>query len=186
MTDPVVKSKVGATPGKLVLMAVLAVVLVSVLLVQLAGREEPPAAQETADASSLPQTGRSENGTSVPRSPPDEDDVLTQDRQGPRIALEEVLQHDPFALPRALRPPARPSSANTADDAPDEVDREEVQRQRERALAAIREQGVQMVFLGKEEQIAIIGDHRVRVGDQFEGFRVTDIGSDGVTLSEQE
>ena len=36
----------------------------------------------------------------------------------------------------------------------------------------------------EKKQVAIIGDRRVRVGDVFEGFRVTHIGSDGVTLAE--
>ena len=186
MADPGVKSKVGATPGKLVLIAVLAVVFLSVLLFQLTAREEPPAPQENADASGRSHTRPTENGRSVPTLPPDNGDVLKQDRQWPKIALEEVLQHDPFALPGALLPPAKPSSANTAHEVPNKVRRQELQRQREQALAAIREQGVQMVFLGKEEQVAIIGGRRVRIGDLFEGFRVTDIGSDGVTLSEQE
>lgn len=185
MADPGVKNKVGATKGKLVLIAVLAVVFVSVIVLQFTGTEEPPVPQENADASDRSDTRPTENGTSVPTSPPDKGDVPKQDRQWPKIALEEVLQHDPFALPAALLPPARPSSANTAHEVPDKVRRQELQRQREQALAAIREQGVQMVFLGKDGQVAIIGDRRVRIGDLFEGFRVTDIGSDGVTLSEQ-
>ena len=186
MADPGVKSRFGATPGKLVLVAVLAVAFVSVLLFQFAEEEKPPAPQENAEQSGGSETRPMQNGTSVPTPPPDKGHVPKQARQWPKIALEEVLRHDPFAVPAALHPPAGPGSANTAQDVPEKARQQELQRQREQALATIREQGVKMVFVGKGEQVAIIGDRRVRVGDLFEGFRVTDIGSDGVTLSEQE
>jgi hypothetical protein len=42
-----------------------------------------------------------------------------------------------------------------------------------------------MVFLGKEKRVAIIGNRRVSIGDVVDGFRVTDILADGVTLAEQ-
>ena len=186
MADPGLKSKVGATPGKLVFVAVLAVVLVSVIIVQSTTREEPPAPRENGDANGLSGTLVAEAGTRVPTAAPGSDDVLNRDLQRPTIALEEVLQHDPFAMPAALLPPAEPNSANMSRGSLDEDRQEaELQRQRELALTAIREQGVQMVFLGKEEQVAIIGNRRISVGDLLEGFRVTGIGSDGVTLSEQ-
>ena len=185
MTKPNQKIKVGATPGKMLLMAVLAVVFVSVLVFQFTASEEEPASQENADASGPSRTPRTKYRTSVSRSPLEDGDFSEEDRKWPKIALEEILQHDPFAVPGVLLPPAKPSSTNTAHDVPDKVRVQELQRQREQALTAIREQGVQMVFLGKDVQVAIIGDRRVRVGDRFEGFQVTDIDSDGITLSEQ-
>ncbi len=186
MADPRVKSQVGATPGKMVLIAVLAVVFVSVLVFQFTATEEPPVPRENADASGNSESRPAENGSSVPTSPPDKGDLPKPDRQKPEIALEEVLLHDPFAVPAVLLPPTGPSSADTAHGVPDKVRREELRRKREQVLAAIREEGVQMVFLGKDGQAAIIGDRRVSIGDIFKGFRVTGIGSDGVTLSEQE
>ena len=187
MADSGGKSKVGATPGKLVLIAVLAVVFVSVLLLQFTASEDPPAPQANAEESSGSDTRSTENGTSVPTSPPDNGDVPKQARQRPKIALEEVLRHDPFAVPASLLPPpTKPSSASTVREVPDQARQQELQRQREQALATVRAQGIQMVFVGKAGQAAIIGDRRIRVGDVLEGFRVTHIDSDGVTLSEQE
>jgi hypothetical protein len=186
------KSKGGATPGKLALIAVLAVVLVGVLVYQFSGSEEPPPPRKHPNvgrpAAARPAAGSTRvaaGGTRVAAPKPDHTVVPKTDRQWPKIALEEVLQHDPFALPTALQPPApkKPAVA-VASQAPDKARQAEVRRQREQALAAIRAQGVQMVFVGKEKRVAIIGDRRVRVGDVFDGFRVTDIGSDGVTLSE--
>jgi hypothetical protein len=185
MAESGVKSKVGATPGKLLLIAVLAVVFVAVILFQFTGKEEPPPPRRNAGVSGRAVARPKPSSTRVPASAPEGDDVLKKERHWPKIALEEVLQHDPFAVPPALRPPEAPKPATVATEAPDKARREELQRQRAQALAAIRAQGVHMIFLGEEERVAIIGDRRVRVGDLFEGFRVTDIGSDGVTLSEQ-
>jgi hypothetical protein len=112
-------------------------------------------------------------------------DAPRKERQWPKIALEEVLQHNPFARPPVLEPPApeKPTPV-AAVNGLDKARQEEVRRRREQALAAVRAQGVRMVFVGKEERVAIIGDRRVQVGDVFDGFRITKIGSDGVTLSE--
>jgi hypothetical protein len=179
------KSKVGATPGKLVLIAVLAVILVGVLIFQFSGKEEPPPPRHRAEVKRPAAARPAARRTRAAASTPVEADAAKKGRHWPEMALEEVVQHDPFAVPPALRPPTPPVPAAAAPKAPDKARREEVRRQREQTLAAIRKQGVQMVFLGKEKRIAIIGDRRVRVGDVFDGFRVTDIGSDGVTLSEQ-
>jgi hypothetical protein len=183
MAEAGAKNKVGATPSKLVLIAVLAVVFVGVLVFQFSGKEEPPPPREKTGASESrprPAAGR----TRVAASPRGDGDVRRKDRTWPQIALKEVLQHDPFAVPRALRPPEEPKPATPVLKTPDKSRQEELERQREQALAAIRKQGVQMIFLGEKEQVALIGDRRVRVGDLFDGFRVTKIGPDGVTLSE--
>jgi hypothetical protein len=158
---------------------------VGVLVFQFSGKEEPPPPRENANVRRPAAARPAPAATHKAASTPAHTSAPRKERQWPKIAVNEVLQHDPFALPTALQPPtpAKPAPVATV-TAPDQARQEQRQRRREQALKAIRDKGVQMVFVGKEKRVAIIGDRRVRVGDVLEGFRVTGIGSDGVTLSE--
>jgi hypothetical protein len=100
--------------------------------------------------------------------------------------MEKVLGYDPFALPETLAPPEPARRTATGQEPAAGAQADAVRKQREQALSALRHQGVQMIFFNEEEQVALLGDRFVRVGDTLDGFRVLAIEPQGITLSEQD
>ncbi|MFO7906935.1 MAG: hypothetical protein ACQESR_12290 [Planctomycetota bacterium] len=205
------KNRIGVTPGKLVVVGVLGAVFVTVICFQLGAKETPVETRNPdhrgvnrlsqrrnhnpIQASSHPR--RSGGGNQVLRpagkagagGAPDTDDAdadMPATGEWPETPLEMALAHDPFALPPPLAPP--PPSAPSTDRAGSERvkgrQRPEVAEKHERALAAVRDRGIQMVLVDQEERVAIVGDRAVRVGEVLEGLRVVAISADGITLSE--
>jgi hypothetical protein len=181
MVDAGWAKKLGITPAKLGLVAVLAAVLAVVLILQLVGsdapasispvpsepRRKPRAAERTSPAAATaPAAPRAE-------APP-----------RPQMALADATQHDPFALAAELAKPdaaaaAAAPSAQGRENAPDER-----QKRIEQVLEALNAKGVQLVLLGGSEEMAIVGGRPVRVGDMIEGLRVSSISVQGITLSD--
>lgn len=186
MVEPRSVSKVGVTPGKLVLVLVLAVVFVSVLLFQLGAKESPSTLDQSADVAADSDRRPRENSANTSVSPPNNGDVLQQARRWPEITLEEIQQHDPFAFPAVLAPPAAVTASDRSKQRDGSARRAQMQRERKEDLAELCQQGVQMIFLGQDEQVALVGSRQIRVGDVVAGFRVTAIRTDGVVLVEQE
>lgn len=178
-------SKIGVTPGKLVMVGVLAAILVAVLVSQIGTRTES-AEEPSREQQAKRETPRSA-GAAARMSAIRESEVGDRkDRQWPEILLEEVIAHDPFALPEALAPPPTvDSGTGPRKQRADAQQAQKLREEREKALAAVRERGVQMVLIDQKEQVAIVGDRAVRIGEVLEGFRVVAINSAGVTLSEE-
>ena len=185
--------KLGATPGKLALVAALAVVLIWVVVAQLPegatavadnrptasprARQRPPSAglergqteQSKSDAADQPKSDGGEEAAA---------------RKWPELSLERIVVLDPLAPPQWL------ISARNITPTADEKSRleAEVQKQQRKAevLEHLREQGTKIVVISAEEKRATIGDQTVRVGDLIEGFQITDITKQGVVLTELE
>lgn len=204
------KNRIGGTPGKLVVVGVLGAVFVTVVCFQLGAKETPVETRNpdhpvvnrlsqrrnhnTIQVSSHPT--RSGGGNQVLRragkaefgSTPDTDDADADTRatgEWPETPLETALAHDPFALPPPLAPPTPvPSPDGARSEQGNERQRPELAEKHERALATVRDRGIQMVLVDQEERVAIVGDRAVRVGEVLEGLRVVAISADGITLSE--
>jgi len=169
-------SKLGVTPGKLVLIAVLAVVLVVVLAVQFGGvLGARPSAGEDSDGDG-PQPGSSDRPAASRASPGGEPAVEQDDpNPWPRLELADVSAYDPFTLGVSAVQPAEPPAATT-------------QRQRDRArqdqlLEQLQEQGVQAIVGSRRGgNVAVVGSEIVRVGDVLGELRVVAIEADGVVL----
>lgn len=162
---------IGATPGKLALIAVLSLVLVAVIFRQLPSRQATPQTTPVA-AKEVPQ--RNAQVVAQQTSPePSATDAKQQPKQTwPEAKLEDFLTHDPFRTPAwALR---KPEPTRTADT-------EESSR-----LDELQKQGVSIVMIAEEAKSARIGDYRVHVGDVLEGYQITDITSQGVVLNKLE
>ncbi len=169
-------SKLGATPGKLALIAVLAVVLVIVLAVQFGGdlgagqpREDAPDGKSGGPEPPVPRAGPAP-------SPSGRGGERHDARQPwPKLELAEVSAYDPFA---AATPVAGPM------ETPSETAANETERvQREQILEQLRENGVRAVIgSSRHGNAAVIGAETVRVGDVLAGFRVVDVEADGVVL----
>lgn len=180
--------RLGATAGKLAVIAILAAALIALLVFPSGGKSAPstkPSQQTTAPPpnpqanSNPPPTQESAAEPNAAHSP-----APSAALGLPVISLDEASEHDPFAAVPALTQQTATNSNQASDveaGKEQKVDREEQVKQ---AVAAIRTQGVQMVLLGKNENLAIIGNRRVRVGDQLGGLRVTSITSKGITLSD--
>jgi len=179
MADTTKKMQMGATPGKLALIGVLAVVFVAVLVMQFGDNQ---GAGDAGEELAVVNPGPAAAGASPVRLPPVE---KPGDRVWPTFSREEVAAFDPFALsPKlglavegaAFVPATRPLTAEQQR----EIAQQHVERQE--ALAGLLSQGVSMLFQDKDGLVATIGDRTVRVGDVIDGFRVVTIGPTGIVL----
>lgn len=182
MPDSRKHDRIGATPGKLALIAVLAVILVAAIILQFSGDATPANASST-----IPQRDRRRPTRNVrrPNQPvaPSKITETLREVQWPRFSVDEVLVTDPFAPPESMRGVRALIQSGAA--APVASDNE-FDLGRQAVLAEIRERKVRAIVSDGRRQAAWIGDQFVRVGDLIEGFRVTDIGTDGVTLVDEQ
>lgn len=178
------RKKIGVTPGKLLLVGVLGCVLVTVIRLQL-GARETSGVSRSADRRVDRMRRRSSKASTERTGNHDVTAVTRTAQQWPEIPLKKVLAHDPFALPPALAPPApAPTPKQAAEGRANRQQDIELARSRGQALAAVREQGIQMILVNPGDPVALVGDRPVRVGDVLEGFQVVAISADGITLSE--
>ncbi len=158
--------KIGATPAKLALVALLAVVLIVVIVRQLPN-DTPPAARAQV-ATSAPSKAEDETGTVAELTTDPETTPVQQTENTPpwpETDLSELLAYDPFATPAWAIAPESDSDAKQASK-----------------LDELQKQGVSIVMIAEEAKTATIGERRVRIGDVLEGYRITDITSKGVLL----
>jgi hypothetical protein len=184
--------KAGITPGKIVLIAVLAVVLVGVLYIQFAPSTKPvlqavrPAVVAAAAAAGTSnQTTKAADAAAAPRKKTG----TVASWQSPD--LTPIIDYDPFALPASFPQPQRPDeqmamaqSATAAEDASAQQAALEAERaQSESELQGLRQQGVAVIIKKKKQYVAIVGEQEVHVGDQINGFTVIAIDADGVQVA---
>jgi hypothetical protein len=187
-------SKGGLTRGKAILIASLAVVLLGVLYVQFGSGGDSAASSEpfgykprqvvAASIASIasPAAAAVNKKLAAESSLPTGVTSVVDESRWKSPNLKEVVNYDPFALPSSFPKQeeleASPVSGDgvvaeaAADDAKklaDAIDR------LERQLAELKEQGVQVVVRERDQYVAMVGDRTVHVGDEINGFIVTDI-----------
>lgn len=178
--------KSGATPGKLALVAVLAVVLVGVLTVQVQNMATPVATAERRAAPRQRPAAGPPKSQAAARAKADAAAMPFDEATAPwpDLSLEEVIAHDPFAVPAWIKPPPEtPDLVETPDQKQQRQFAQQQQQEKAAALAKLRQQGTRIVVLTDGDKVARIGEHSVRIGDTIEGFRITDITTAGVVLS---
>jgi len=178
----------GATPGKLILIGVLAVVFVAVVGMQLWPSSPPAAAERDSEekASSEDSTSRKERSAHAAG----EKDVADQPSTSTQPAwqawaappLQTVLAHDPFA-------PFHPMDASeqtdeTAVAEPSDTEDEVTSILDRQLLAELQTDGVSLVMITAQERLAKVGDRDLRIGDNVGGYIVQEINMDGVVLVE--
>jgi hypothetical protein len=184
--------QLGLTRGKAILIGVLAVALLGVIVVQYRRFSGGGAPQVAAPATPMRATkaramrsdaAATKQPTSAPKPDGGTDAAFREFDQmkwkSPTLA--EVIAYDPFALPGAFPQPPRFVGADDADTG-EALTAEEQAQQIVDALAELRMQLEELkqrgvhVILGKDGQyVATIGDQRIQVGDDINGFTVTDI-----------
>jgi hypothetical protein len=189
------KQQAGVTPGKLVLIGVLTVVLAGVLYRQFgpARADAPPAAADapTRRAPDIAQikAHAGKNEKTADSGFGRKADIVVH---WPTPEIATVTQYDPFALPaRFPQPKVLTAEGTVAGDDTGEHENTAskaaaVDKQLEdyRAkLDALRHKGVQVIIKQHNEYAAMIGDQTYRVGDEIDGFKVISIDVDGVHIA---
>ncbi len=155
--------KMGATPGKLALIAVLVLVLFGVIVKQLPSSAPEKVNTAPAIAQSLDSKQSGTTNVNAEKS-----NVESELPAWPVINLTETLANDPFVLPRWAVQEV-PPEVIAVNDEPGE-------------LAELQEQGASIVVISKEKKSATIGEQKLQVGDILEGYRITDITTQGIFL----
>jgi hypothetical protein len=180
----------SVAPGKLILIGVLAVVLVAVLYAQFGGRGS--AAERTAGKST---PGRQATDERVSAADTDKQARGAEtDNEAVRVPVDRsawnppdlatVVAYDPFALPSRFPQPRLEESkpASESDAAKRAVDGAQALEQVQKQLDDMRQLGVKVILEQHGQYVALIGNQTIRVGDEVNGFTVTEITPTGVRV----
>jgi hypothetical protein len=179
-----------ATPRQWTVVAVLAVILVVVLLVQFTGifGSETAEPKETGKRSRQPP--ELEHGASEAPSTSRSTDESRPPKPWPRFSPDEALRFDPFAPSTqvAEREGIEEATSKGSQEQSEDPRHEQLLRLRAaqaEALQELRAEGVKAV-VGSHRggHAAVIGSQVVRVGDMLNGFRVVQVDSDGVIVEQ--
>jgi hypothetical protein len=201
VAEPKTPSKNGLTRGKAILIGVLAVVLLVILYIQFGGAGEKPrgvavgyrpprpavavhpsnvTANQVTPASAKIQSNI-EASKDAAAAPP----IDVTRWKSPK--LETIVAYDPFALPAAFPQPSKQLDVGTkakdkliAAAAADAAKRlAEAIENRQKALQDLRQNGVHVIVGEGDHYVAWIGERKLHVGDDINGFIVTAIDPDG-------
>jgi hypothetical protein len=192
------KQRSGLTRGKAALIGVLTVVLLVVLYLQY-GRSS-----EASSTEPVVRTGRRRPAAAPAKQPPTAATAKkTQNESGSSAAvaavvdetrwkspsLVEVVDYDPFALPATFpkRSVIDPTGAGgeglvAAAAADDAKSLAEAIAQLQMQLDELKQRGVHVIVRERDQYVAMIGDRTVHVGDEINGFTVTEIDPTGVRV----
>lgn len=196
MADKPAAKKGGLSTGKLALIGVLSVVLVGVLYFQYGGSSGTPTAETKRHAPRRPAPAVT--ATSATAKAADKNNQLEKVPVVPVAAavdeakwkspnLADVVDYDPFALPPAF--PKLPVAGEVVKNGADLVapaDADDAQRiadavaESNMQLEELKQRGVQVIVRERNQYVAMIGDRTVHVGDEIDGFTVTQIDQQGV------
>jgi hypothetical protein len=190
----------GLTRGKAILIGVLALVLGGVLYWQFGGssksvgsagteRRGRRAPVATAEAPEQPVvlTATKKNMTEVKAT---QAVAVVDPAKWKSPPLGEVASYDPFAVPAAfpkvsVAEPMTPDQANVAaKEAQDEAAQRlaDAVAQLQLQLEEMKRSGVQVIVGDSGQYAAMIGNRTVHVGDEIDGFTVTEINQSGVHI----
>jgi hypothetical protein len=188
----------GLTRGKAITIGLLAVVLLVVLYLQFGS------AGSESNSESVAYTPRRHASTAA--VDPSQQPAIEKKAQGAIATnvdaaavvdlarwkspnLTDVVDYDPFALPRAFPQPRLGDTDATKAEGliaaaaegdkqklADELARQQMQWQE------LKQRGVHVIVRQHDEYVAVIGDQTVRVGDEVNGYTVTQIDSQGVQV----
>lgn len=177
------RNRVGATPAKLALIGVLALVMVGVIASNFSGGQSPPVAAAAEGVEHAPETTASgvANSSAGSSAAPQADDAanpfgkFAEVEPWPKAPLKTVTRFDPFA--RAAW--AVVKEVVESDAAAEEQDSA-------RKLDELRNAENAIIIMSGDTRKAVIGEHEFQIGDVIGRFRIEDITSSGVVLSEIE
>jgi hypothetical protein len=166
-------NKLGATPGKLALIAVLALMLIGVVAANWPSAPGAPNDEaETKTARRVPTNLVSTSGQQTPpATPAGPFGEFAEDGHWPELPLRQVTSLDPLATAAWAKPPEQ--SAEGAVRTETQINE----------LLAAKEA---IIFVSGDKRIARIGDRQFQVGDRLGRYLISEISPRGVVLSESE
>jgi hypothetical protein len=184
--------QIGLTRGKAVLIGVLSLALVVVVYAQysrfagtgtqLASGKENGPPEVRAVRPSRRAAASAENAELAPGDQTQVAMLEFNQAKWKPPELEQVVAYDPFALPEAFpQPPAIDADGTLvdADAGATAEERAKAQADIVEALQAeleeLQQRGVHVIFSQNNQYVAMIGDRTVHVGDEINGFVVTEI-----------
>ncbi len=201
--SPSSSQQIGLTRGKAMLIGALAIALVGVLYVQYGrsgGGPEQPLADTVASRAPASRSPRSTSAkTAATAAEPDnetEGGLFEFDQaKWKSPELTTVIAYDPFALPATFpQPPSFAGGSGASAGAADAATAAEDAQQLADALEDLRSQleelkqrGVHVIVSQNDQYVAMIGDRLIHVGDEINGFTVTEIDpNDGVRVERKD
>ncbi len=195
--------ELGLTRNKAILIGILGTVFIGVLVTNLMPASNSPSAgtlkRRKPRLRSVSNSKRSNNKQSIAA------DVKRKALEWPEFKLADVITHDPFALPAALRPEKEEATAETnvanqtTDTTAAEAARtaeaaaarlkelqlaqmEQEQREQELKMERVRElqkSGIGIALISPDSKVIKIGEKKFQVGDMLQGLRIVEIRPDG-------
>lgn len=176
--------RIGATPGKLAVVGLLCAVMAVVWWQAIAGSvrtstskaaaaKSSAASSEATASVSQSLTVKNDGGRASSQTPADTKTVVAD---WPKLPLADAIKNDPFAKPGwaiLRKEPQMVAKAEAGDAANEAVTREE-----------LLQQGTKLIVISGERKVATIGDREVTIGDTLGEYKVLDITSRGVVLSD--
>jgi len=185
---PAPQQSSGSPKGrlKLVLAIVLALAFVIVLIVQFGGSSAAKDPADDDDAKSSAANGRRKKPAAKPEAAEELMIVAQPPADWPEMELAAVLGYDPFAVPDRFTTVATeptPDQTPNAEEPPQQQERLQRKAEEQLILEDLQKEGVDVILgTAKDGYVAVIGSQTIRVGDEWDGFRVIDVRPDGVVL----
>jgi hypothetical protein len=196
-----VSRKSGLTRGKAALIGVLTIVLAGVIYVQYGRRGDEGVLTPTNTAAYRPPARRAAPPTASESALQAESELNIQSAlldfdqtRWKSPELSTVIAYDPFALPAAFpQPPqaggdprlaagplSEAAAALRAKLLADAIERLQMQ------LEELKQRGVHVIVNQNDHYVAMIGDRMIHVGDEINGFTVTEIDPKGVRVERKD
>ncbi len=183
-------NRLGATPAKIGLIAVLALVLIVSAVINLGGLGAA-APERTAGAKR-----RSKRVPKVPNRPTTRNVAssgkatrkVLREIDWPGLNVSEASEFDPFAKPEFLQPPPPEPTPVVVEEQPTKaevkrvVDAKKLKAMRS-VVVSLAELGIEMIIATPDGGVARVAGREIRIGDMIEGLIVTRIDSDGIELA---
>jgi hypothetical protein len=194
--------RIGLTPGKAILIGVLGIVLVGVVYKQFRkfAADEAVIAAPAVNAARAPKPRAAVQATSSvavaqAESPGDTPvEMLELDQEKWKSPdLSAVIAYDPFALPATFPQPTKFGLAEQLAEggletsaAADAEQLAEALERLQQQLEELKNRGVHVIVNKNDQYVAMIGDRMIHVGDEINGFIVTEIDLQGVRVERKQ
>jgi len=174
MTEQTWMQKTGATPAKLALTGVLAVILAVVIWSQGSSPDSTSVATSSRSSAHQTSTEKTQPRTKAPKVADQQSPVTSSGPRWQELPLEAITAHDPLRVPPWYRQNDQEegeAKSGTLLDAQELVEK-------------LQQETSRIVIVTGDEKVAQFGEVEIRVGDMIQGFRVTEITTDGIVFSE--
>jgi hypothetical protein len=183
MADDSKPSRPLMTRKQGIMIGALGIVLAGVLVFGQDSSAKPGGAADAGVTTEAPRTARQ----------PGKSAVVVKTTAWPKVTLDEMLRHNPFATPNLppegppetptpVKPQSVISEAQAAEKLQAETSRDEQRIKRAALVADWQNQKVKLILRTDRGVSAMIGDRKVREGQIIDGVRIVSIRPTGVLV----